>query len=140
MRLVNRIPVARDTDAVFYDPLAKLVYAASSDGKAGTLIDPAIRKVVGVIPLGGEPEFAAFDPGTGLLYQNLADANAVVAVDLGKRSVTQRWPLSGCEYPTGAAIDAADRRLFIACGKSSKLLVFDLGVHQAIGSVPVGFG
>lgn len=140
MRSVARIPVAPDPDAIVYDPMAKLVYAASGDGKAGTLIDPVSQKVVGVIPLGGEPEFAAFDPATGMLYQNLADANAVVAVDVAKRSVSQRWPLSGCEFPTGMAIDAADRRLFIACGKSSKLLVFDLDLHRAIASVPVGFG
>ena len=140
MRPVSRIPVAPDPDAIVYDPLAKLVYVASGDGKAATLIDPASQKVVGAIPLGGEPEFAAFDPATGLIYQNLADANAVVAVDVGKRAVTQRWPLSGCEFPTGTAIDATNRRLFIACGKSSKLLVFDLDQHRAIAGVPIGFG
>jgi hypothetical protein len=140
MRRVNRIPVAPDPDAMVYDPLAKLVYAASSSGESGTLIDPASQKAVGVIPLGGEPEFAAFDPGTGLLYQNLADANAVVAIDVAKRSVTQRWPLSGCAFPTGMAIDAADRRLFIACGKSSKLVIFDLGLHRIVSTAPVAFG
>lgn len=140
MRRVNQIPVAPDPDALVYDPLAKLVYAASSSGKTGTLIDPASQKAVGVIPLGGEPEFAAFDPGTGLLYQNLADADAVVAIDVVKRSVTQRWSLSGCAFPTGMAIDAADRRLFIACGKSSKLVIFDLSLHRIVSTVPVGFG
>ncbi|HXV01267.1 MAG TPA: YncE family protein, partial [Caulobacteraceae bacterium] len=139
-RPVTRIPVAPDPDAILYDPLAKLVYVASGEGEAGTLIDPVSRKVAGVVPLGGGPEFAAFDPATGLIYQNLADANVVAAVDVARRSVTQRWPLSGCEFPTGLAIDVADRRLFIACGKSSKLLVFDLRRHRAIASVPVGFG
>ena len=140
MRLVSRIPVAPDPDAIVYDPSSKLVYAASSDGMAATLIDPATRKAVGVVPLGGKPEFAAYDPETGLIYQNLADVDAVVAVDPAKRSVTQRWPLKGCEFPTGMALDGAERRLFIACGKSSKLIIFDLGLHRAIASVPVGFG
>ena len=140
MRRVNQIPVAPDPDAVVYDPLAKLVYAASSSGEAGTLIDPATQKAVGVVPLGGEPEFAAFDPGTGLLFQNLADANAVVAIDPAKRLVIRRWPLIGCAFPTGMAVDAADRKLFIACGKSSKLVVFDLGQHRIVSSAPVGFG
>jgi DNA-binding beta-propeller fold protein YncE len=140
MRSVGRIPVAPDPDAIVYDPSAKLIYAASGDGRAGTLIDPVSQKVAGVIPLGGEPEFAAVDPATGLLYQNLSDADAVVAVDVAKRAVMQRWPLVGCSFPTGMAIDPANRRLFIACGKSSKLLVFDLDRHRVIASVPIGFG
>jgi DNA-binding beta-propeller fold protein YncE len=140
MRLVKRIPVAADPDGIFYDPSNKLVYVASSDAMLATLIDPASQNPVGTISLGGKPEFAAFDPGTKLLYQNLADTNSVVAVDLSKRVVVQRWPLEGCEMPTGMAIDAADRRLFIACGKSGKLAIFNLDLRRVIASVPVGFG
>jgi DNA-binding beta-propeller fold protein YncE len=140
MRPVKRIPVATDPDGIFYDPSSKLVYVASSDAMLATLIDPASQKSIGTISLGGKPEFAAFDPETKLLYQNLGDTNAVVAVDPIKRSVVQRWPLEGCEIPTGMAIDDADRRLFIACGKSAKLAIFDLNLHRIIASVPVGFG
>jgi YVTN family beta-propeller protein len=140
MRLVKRIPVAADPDGIFYDPSNKLVYVASSDSMLATLIDPASQNPVGTIALGGKPEFAAFDPGTKLLYQNLADTNSVVAVDLSKRVVVQRWSLEGCEMPTGMVIDAANRRLFIACGKSGKLAIFNLDLHRVIASVPVGFG
>jgi DNA-binding beta-propeller fold protein YncE len=140
MRLVKRIPVAADPDGIFYDPSNKLVYAANSDAMLATLIDPASQNSVGTISLGGKPEFAVFDPVTKLLYQNLADANTVVAVDLTKRLVVQRWPLEGCDMPTGMAIDDAGRRLFIACGKSAKLAIFDLDLHRIIASVPVGFG
>src|SRR6267142_6655850 len=140
MRLVKRIPVAADPDGIFYEPSNQLVYVASSDAMLATLIDPASQDSIGTISLGGKPEFAAFDPKTKLLYQNLGDTNTVVAVDLTKRSVVLRSPLEGCEMPTGMAIDHADRRLFIACGKSGKLAIFDLDLHRIITSVPVGFG
>jgi DNA-binding beta-propeller fold protein YncE len=140
MQLVKKIPVAAGPDAIVYDPVDKLVYAASSDAMRATLIDPARQVAVGEIALGGAPEFAVFDPETRLIFQNLADTNTIVAVDLAKRSVVQRWPLQGCEFPTGMAIDEAARRLFVACGKSSKLLIFDLNLHRVVGSVPVGFG
>jgi DNA-binding beta-propeller fold protein YncE len=140
MRPVKRIPVAADPDGIFYEPSNQLVYVASSDAMLATLIDPASQNPIGTISLGGKPEFAAFDPETKLLYQNLADTNTVVAVDLAKRSVVQRWPLEGCEMPTGMAIDDAERRLFIACGKSAKLAIFDLDLHRIKASVPVGFG
>ena len=140
MQLVKRIPVAADPDGIFYDPSSKLLYAASSDAMLATLIDPASQNPIGTIALGGKPEFAAFDPETKLIYQNLADTNTVVAVELTKRLIVQRWPLTDCELPTGMAIDAANRRLFIACGKSAKLAIFDLDLHRVITSVPVGFG
>jgi DNA-binding beta-propeller fold protein YncE len=140
MRLVKRIPVATDPDGIVYDPSNKLVYVASSDAMLATLMDPASQNSIGTISLGGKPEFAAFDPETKLIYQNLADTNSVVAVDLAKRLVVQRWPLEGCELPTGMAIDGADRRLFIACGKSAKLAIFALDLHRVIASVPVGLG
>jgi DNA-binding beta-propeller fold protein YncE len=140
MRLVKRIPVATDPDGIFYDPSSKLVYVASSDAMLATLIDPASQNSIGTLSLGGKPEFAALDPETKLLYQNLADTNAVIAVDLTKRLIVQRWPLEGCEMPTGMAIDAADRRLFIACGKSAKLAIFDLDLHRVVATVPVGLG
>src|ERR1700730_10470281 len=140
MRPVKRIPVAADPDGIFYEPSNQLVYVASSDAILATLIDPASQNPIGTISLGGKPEFAAFDPETKLLYQNLADTNTVVAVDLAKRSVVHRWPLEGCDLPTGMAIDDADHRLVIACGKSAKLAIFDLDLHRIIASVPVGFG
>src|SRR5216683_1598952 len=140
MRLVKRIPVATDPDGILYDPSNKLVYVASSDAMLATLIDPASQNSIGTISLGGKPEFAAFDPETKLIYQNLADTNTVVAVDLTKRLVVHRWPFEGCELPTGMAIDDADRKLFIACGKGAKLAIFDLNLHRVIASVPVGLG
>jgi DNA-binding beta-propeller fold protein YncE len=140
MRLIKQIPVAKGPDAMFYDPSNKLIYAASGDAKAATLIDPASQKTIGVISLGGSPEFAAFDPETKLMFQNLADTNTLAAVDVAKRTVVQRWPLVGCEFPTGVAIDEANRKLFIACGRGAKLAIFDLNLHRVMATVPVGFG
>lgn len=140
MRLVKRIPVADDADGIFYEPVHKLIYAASGDARVATLIDPVSQSRIAAIPLGGAPEFAAFDAVTGLMYQNLKDANAVVAVDVGRRAVTGRWPLSGCQAPTGMALDGADRRLFVACSGNARLVVFNLETHRVIQSLPIGGG
>jgi len=140
MQLVKRIPVAADPDGIFYDPTDKLVYVASSDAMSATLIDPASLNSTGKISLGGTPEFATYDPVTNLIYQNLSDINSVAVLDVAKQSVAQTWPIDGCKFPTGMAIDDVGRRLFIACGKNSKLAIFDLDLHRVVASVPVGFG
>jgi DNA-binding beta-propeller fold protein YncE len=138
MQLVKRIPVADDPDGIFYDPLNKLVYAAAGDSKQATLIDPATQGTIGTIPLGGKAEFATLDSVTRLLYQNLEDLDSVAAVDIPKRAVQQRWPLAGCEGPSGMAIDEPARRLFIVCSGNATLAIFDLNQHRVIGTFAIG--
>jgi YVTN family beta-propeller protein len=138
LRLLRRISVAEGPGAIIYDPYDKLMYVTNGDAKVATLIDPVNSTNVAVVPLGGEPEFAVLDPQTNLIYQNLKGNNTVAAVDVARHSVVQRWPLPGCDMPTGAAIDAADRRLFVVCAKTARLLALDLVTHQVVASLPIG--
>lgn len=140
LRAGKRIPAADDADGIFYDPANRLVYAVGGDAKAATVIDPATQARVATIPLGGAPEFAAYDSQTRLIYQNLKDVNAVVAVDLAKRAVVQRWTLTGCQGPSGMAIDEAARRLFVACSANARLVVLNLATHAVVADLPVGDG
>jgi DNA-binding beta-propeller fold protein YncE len=138
MRLIKRIAVADGPDAIIYDPYHKLLYAGNGEAKVATLIDPVTLTNIGVVSLGGQPEFAAFDPQTHLIYQNLEDDNSVAVVDVASRSVVQRWPLPGCHMPTGAAIDATQRRLFVVCAKTATFVALDLNTHQIVASLPIG--
>jgi DNA-binding beta-propeller fold protein YncE len=140
LRLLGRIPVADDADAILYVPSAKLVYLANGDAKIATLIDPEKRITVGTVPLPGKPEFPAFDSQTGVLYQNLEDIDSIVAVDLARRAVIGQWSLTPCEGPTGMAIDSEQRRLFAVCSRNATLVVFDLESHRVIASLKIGGG
>lgn len=138
LRLVKRIHVAEDPDAVLYDAATNLVYVASGSARVATLIDARERRVVATIRLPGKPEFAALDSNAGLLYQNLQDTNTVVAIDLKKRAVVNAWPLDACDGPSGMSIDANARRLFVVCGGSDKLVVLNLETFKAVASIPLG--
>jgi len=140
LRLLARIPVADDADAILYVPSVKLVYVANGDAKIATLIDPEKRMTVGTVPLPGRPEFPAFDLQAGVLYQNLEDINSIVAVDLAKREVIGQWSLAPCEGPSGMAIDSEQRRLFAVCSMNAMLVVFDLESHRVIKSLKIGGG
>jgi len=140
LRLLSRIPVADDADAILYVPLAKLVYVANGDAKIGTLIDPEKRMTVGTVPLPGKPGFSALDSQTGVLYQNLEDINSTVAIDLAERTVVGQWSLAPCEGPSGLAIDSEQRRLFAVCFRNATLVVFDLETHHVITSLKIGGG
>ncbi len=138
MKPLKSIPVADEPDAICYDPQHRLIYVASGDSKTGTLIDPSTQTVVATIALGGRAEYAVFDPQSGLIFQNLNDTNEVVALDLGQRTLVGRWALAGCQGPTGMALDAANRRLFIASALNAKAAIFDLDTHRVLATYPVG--
>lgn len=138
--VLKRLAVPDDPDADIYLPVQKLVYVANGDAADATLIDPATQRVAATIPLGGKPEAPVFDPRSNLVYQNLNSTNAVGVVDATARAVEARWPIEGCEAPTGIAIDAARRLLFIGCGGNSKLAEFSLDTHRTLASIDVGGG
>lgn len=138
-KLTQKIPAGDDPDAIIYDAKAGLVYAGDHNGKTGTLIDPATLKVVATIPLGGEPEYPQADPSTGVIYQNLEDTSELVVIDPQQRSVLHRYKLAPCEGPTGLALDAADHRLFSACGNKS-LAVLNTDDGAIVTTLPIGAG
>ena len=140
LRLLRRIPVADDADAILYVPSANLVYVANGDANIATLIDPEKGITVGTVPLPGRPEFPAFDSQTGVLYQNLEDINSIVAVNLARREVIGQWSLAPCEGPSGMAIDSEQRRLFAVCSRNAMLAVFDLESHRVITSLTISGG
>ncbi|MDP8983752.1 MAG: YncE family protein [Pseudomonadota bacterium] len=137
---LGSLPVADDPDAILFVGADNLVYVANGDAKLATLIDPTAKSIAGTIPLGGEPEFAVYDGQDDVVYQNLKDTHSIAAVSLRNRLVIHRWSLDSCETPTGLALDAERRRLFIACGRNAKLVVFDLGNQRIVASVAIGGG
>ena len=136
----THIPVADDPDGLFYLPDHKLLYAVSGDTMTATLIDPVRQVPVNSIPLGGKPEFAVYDPQTRLVYQNLADNDEVALVDPEKKAVVDRWHIAECRQPTGIALDAETRRLFVICAGNSRFVALDMLSHKVVSSLPVGGG
>ncbi len=137
--ILKHIPVDPDVDGMIFDPADRLLYAVNGGPHLASLVDPATRAKFGTIALGGKPEFAVFDPRNGLIYQTLEDVGAVAVVDVAHRAVTDRWPLKPCTEPTGVALDASNRRLFVVCG-NALLVVLDLASHKIVASLPIGGG
>src|SRR5258708_9673588 len=101
-------------DAILYDAGSKHLFTFNGRGKNATVFDATSREVVGTIPMGGKPEFAQSDE-KGHLYVNVEDSNDTADIDAKEAKVVRRWPLAGCESPSGLAIDRAHRRLMSVC-------------------------
>ncbi|HWX93763.1 MAG TPA: hypothetical protein VNY29_14120 [Terriglobales bacterium] len=138
LKTLNKVKVGNRPDAILYDPATKRIFTFNAGSQDATAVDAAKGEVVGTIPLGGKPEFAASD-GKGTVFVNLEDKNQLFALDAKVLTVKERWPLPGCDEPSGLAIDAKNRRLFVGCGnKVMPIVNADNG--KVLATLPIGEG
>jgi YVTN family beta-propeller protein len=119
-KTIASIPTGMGPDAAIYDPASGL--AVVMNGKSGdvTLIDPKTASVTGTIAIGGKLEFAAAD-GRGKVFVNVEDKSEIAVLDIAGRKVAARYAATGCEEPSGLAIDPDTNILVAACGNEKAL-------------------
>lgn len=135
---VATIPVGRGPDAIVFEPATQTIWAFDGHSKDVSVISAAERKVVATIPLPGEPEFTAVD-GKGLVYDVIEDKNEAVRLDAHTNKLTAEWPTTGCESPSGLAIDIAGSRLFAAC-TGNKMAVIDTNTGKVLANPAICSG
>jgi DNA-binding beta-propeller fold protein YncE len=125
-------------DAILYDPHSRHVFTFNGRGKNATVFDAGSGEVVATIDLGGKPEFAATDQ-RGRVFVNIEDTGEMAVIDVKRNAVEKRWKLTGCEEPTGLAIDRLRRRLFSVC-HNEVMVVSDADKGTVVASAPIGKG
>ena len=133
-----RIPVGDTPDAIAYEPVSSRVFTFNARSKDTTSIDAKTDKVVGTIALGGKPEFAVAN-GAGQLFVNIETTAEIAEIDAATLKVTHRWPIKGCEEPTGLALDKADAILFSGCSNKT-LAVINTKDGTLLNTLPIGDG
>jgi DNA-binding beta-propeller fold protein YncE len=113
-KVIASIATGINPDAAIFDPSSGLVLVM--DGRDGdiTLIDPKTASSPGKIAVGGKLEFATAD-GHGRAFVNVEDKGEIAVVDIAARKVTARYGLTGCEEPSGLALNPATGLLVAAC-------------------------
>jgi hypothetical protein len=136
LKLVRAIKLGDDADNVRYDARDRRVYVGYGAG-ALAIIDPASGAHQGDIPLDGHPESFQIERSGPRIFVNVPAARHIAVVDRQKRSVVARWAVTAAadNFPMG--LNEADARLFIACRKPPKLLVYDTGSGKKVAELAV---
>ena len=134
----GNVQTGQNPDAIIYDPGSNHVFTMNGGSNDSSAIDPVEMKIAATIPLEGRPEFAASD-AAGHVYVNLEDKAIMVQIDSEGLRVRRHWPMTGCEEPSGLAIDREHHRLFAGC-HNLKMLIMDSNDGHVVGSVPIGQG
>lgn len=131
------IKVGENPDAIIYDPYSKRVIVMNGRSKDVSVIDPDTLKVTNTVPLGGKLEFAAADAGH--VYVNVEDTAEIADLDSKTWTPLHRWKLTGCEEPSGLALDTKSKHLFAVCG-NKQMVVVDAKTGQLLQTITTGDG
>jgi YVTN family beta-propeller protein len=135
---VDSIATGTNPDGLLFEPVTKTVWAFNGRSNDASVIDAATKKVVATIKLSGKPEFPAAD-GKGFVFVNIETKNSIVKLDAKALNVVAEWPLTGCESPSGLAMDTAGRRLFSVCdGKVMAVTSADTGKVLKLAKIGEG--
>jgi DNA-binding beta-propeller fold protein YncE len=137
-RIRATIATGTKPDAAAYDPATRTVWIMNPGSGDITVVDPANARTLGTVAVGGSLEMGEAD-GRGRLYVNIEDKNEVAVIDTRTRKLVSRFPLAGCDGPTGIAVDARDREIVSACGGGAAAIVSAPDGRQ-IASLPIGKG
>lgn len=132
------ITVGRKPAAVVYEPLTRHVFVFNGGSNDASVVDASTGAVVATLPLGGTPGFAVSDD-RGTLFVILEDKDEVLALDGRKNTVAHHWPLAPGAEPTGLALDAVKRRLFIG-RRHGQMVVLDARSGKSLAELPIGKG
>ena len=135
---VASIPTGTNPDGIAYEPVTKTVWAFNGRSKDVSVIDTASRSVVATIALPGKPEFPQAD-GKGHVFDNIEDKNSIVALDAKSKTLVGTWSLTGCDSPSGLAIDSAHDHLFAVCD-GKKMAIVSTKDGKQVGTADIGDG
>jgi DNA-binding beta-propeller fold protein YncE len=103
-----------------------------------TIVDPASAKVLATVAVGGSLEMGEAD-GLGHMFVNVEDKNEVAVLDTRSLKLVRRFPLAGCDGPTGIAIEPGSHEILSACGENAVAIVSAPDGRQ-IARLPIGKG
>lgn len=137
-KILAEIATGKKPDAVVYDPKTGLAAVMDNAGGGISLIDPKTKASAGKIDVEGDLEFAVAD-GAGRIFVNVENKNDLAVIDVAGRKVSARHPLTGCEEPSGLALDPKTHVLLSAC-RNGKAVATSSEDGKVIATLPIGSG
>jgi YVTN family beta-propeller protein len=127
-KLENKLVLGASPNALLLAPGGRL-YVSNWRNNSVLVVDPAQGGVVAKVEVGGIPEQMAWDPDRKSVFVSVQDQATVAAIGQDNQ-VAKRFKLRASQ-PTGLALDARQRRLYVAVRYAVLVLNADSGSEMA---------
>lgn len=140
MAVVKRLPTESKPNGISYAQDFGKAYAVNTLAKAVSVIDVEKDEIVKILRFDSETGTPGYDSVAKRMYVSLRSTNEVAEIDPATDRIVGKYPVEGCVFDHGMAIDSEHHRAFLLCGRSQNLTVFALDSHKAIAHFPIPTG
>ncbi len=140
MSVVKRLATAAKPNGSTYAVPFHKMYVSDTLGKAVAIVDVEKDEIVKTLEFKSETGMPQYDSVSRKVYVNLRNTDEVAEIDPVNDAVLGSYPVEGCRYNHGMAIDSERHRAFLLCGGTKTLTVFALDTHKAITHLPLPAG
>ena len=140
MAVIKRLATAAKPNGSAYAAPFHKVYVSDTLGKAVAIVDVDKDEIVKTLVFKSETGMPQYDSVAKKIYVNLRNTNEVAEIDPANDAVLGIYPVEGCRYNHGMALDSEHHRAFLLCNGTKMLTVFALDTHKAIAHLPLPTG
>ncbi len=140
MSVVKRLATAAKPNGSTYAAGFHKVYVADTLGKAVAVVDVDKDEIIKTLSFKSETGMPQYDSVAKRVYVNLRNTNEVAEIDPDTDAVLGTYPVEGCRYNHGMAVDSEHHRGFLLCNGTKTLAVFALDTHKALAHLPLPQG
>ena len=140
MSVVKRLATAAKPNGSTYAAGFHKVYVADTLGKAVAVVDVDKDQIIKTLSFKSETGMPQYDSVAKRVYVNLRNTNEVAKIDPSTDTVLGTYPVEGCRYNHGMAVDSEHHRGFLLCNGTKTLTVFALDTHKALAHFPLPQG
>lgn len=140
MTVVKRLATAAKPNGSTYARPFHKVYVSDTLGRAVAVVDVDKDEIVKTIEFASETGMPQYDSAARKVYVNLRNTNEVAEIDPATDTVLGKYPVAGCQFNHGMAIDSEHHRAFLLCSGNRTFTVFALDSHEVIAHLPMPAG
>jgi DNA-binding beta-propeller fold protein YncE len=140
MSVIKRLPTESKPNGIAYAEPFRKVYVVNTLGKAVSVVDVNKDEIVKVLRFNSETGTPGYDAVAKKIYVTLRSTNEVAEIDPSTDRVIGQYPVEGCRFNHGMAVDGEHHRAFLLCGGTGNITIFALDRHKAIAHFPIPAG
>jgi YVTN family beta-propeller protein len=137
MKVVKKLKTGAKPNGTTYATPFRKMYVSDTLARAVAIVDVDRDVIVKTLEFKSETGMPQYDSVARKVYVNLRNTNEVAEIDPTNDAVLGTYPVNGCRYNHGMAVDSEHHRAFLLCNGTRTLTVFALDTHKSIAHLPL---